>query len=239
MTTARDIITSALRKIHVVGIGASLNAEEADQALDTLNNMLSSFSAEGALIFTESLENFPLVGNQEAYTVGPGLDFNTIAPLYIKAAYVRQGQTDYPLEEYDESEYAGISQKSVSGSVPRIYYYNANFVNPTIFLYPVPSSDTFFMSSRKPLTSFSSLDAIFEMPEQYKAMLIYNLAVWIAPEYERDASPTVMRIANSSKKAVIAQNDRNEKHASLINNIPGRSSSNQYTDHNIFGGYYT
>lgn len=240
MTTAREIITSSLRKIAVLGNGSSLDSTEADQALGTLNDLLSSFSAEGALIFEETLEEFSLVSNQESYTIGTGLDFNTTAPLYITAAYVRQGDTDYPVTPFDEQEYSRISQKSISGSVPRIYYYDTNFPVATIYFYPVPSSsDTFHMYSRKALTSFATLDAVFNMPEQYKAMLIHNLAVWIAPEYEREASPTIKKLAAKSKKTVLVQNKRNEKNASLMTGIPARGQTSQYSDQNIFGGYYT
>lgn len=240
MTTARDIIESALRKIQVLGIGSSLDPNEADQALNTLNDLLSSFSAEGALIFQETLETFNLISSQEAYTIEVGGDFNTIAPLYIKAAYVTQGSTDYPLQPFDEVEYSRISQKGISGSVPRIYYYDANFPTATIKFYPVPSAtDTFTMSSRKALTEFSTLDSVFAMPAQYRSMLVHNLAVWIAPEYEREASPTVKGIAAKTKKTVIVQNDRNEKHASVLSGIPARGANVQYSDHNIFGGYYT
>jgi len=241
MAVARDIITSSLRKIHVLGTGSSLDSDEADQALDTLNDMLSSFSAEGALIFEETLETFNITSNKESYTIGPSGDFVTTAPLYITTCYVTQGSTDYPLQFFDADEYSRISQKDISGSVPRIYYYDQNFTTtPTIYFYPVPSgSDTFTMYSRKALTGFTTLDTTFAMPEQYKAMLIHNLAVWIAPEYEREASPTIQSIANKSKKTVIVQNERNEKHASLLTGIPSRGMSSQYSDHNILSGYFT
>lgn len=239
MTTARDIITSALRKIQILGTGVSLEANEADEAFNTLNNMLSSFSAEGALTFQEIQETFSLNPAKADFTIGIGQDFDTIPPLFITAAFVRQGDTDYPVTPYDEREYSRISQKNISGSVPRIYYYNANFPIANISFYPVPSgSDTFHMYSRKPLTSFVSLDTEFAMPAQYLSMLIHNLAVWIAPEYEREASRTITQIAMKTKKTVMVQNERNEKRVSLINGIPLRGAGSQYSDQNIYGGYF-
>ena len=239
MTTARDFITSALRKIQVLGNGSFLDSTEAAQALETLNDMLSSFSAEGAMVFQETRETFPLSNGTEVYTIGAGLDFNTTAPLYIVSAFVSQGDTDYTVTPYDEKEYARISQKGVGGSVPRIYYFDSNFPTPKIYFYPVPSaSDSLTWTVRKPLTSFSSLDAVFSMPEQYKAMITHNLAEWLGPEYEREASHTVKKLAIRTKRTVIAQNERNEKNAAMLTGIPSRGSITQYTDHNIFGGYF-
>ena len=238
MADARDIIKAALRKIHVLGTGSSLDANEADDALSTLNDMLASFSAEGAIVFQETKETFNL-SNQASFTIASGGDFNTTAPLYITSAYVTQGSTDYPVTPYDEQEYSRISQKGVSGSVPRIYYYDSNFPTATIYLYPVPSgSDTFTMISRKALTSFTDLDTSFAMPEQYKAMLIFNLAIWLAPEYEREPSFTVKELAAKTKKTVMIQNERNEKHASMLTGIPSRGSTGQYSENNVLGGYF-
>ena len=80
MVTARKIINSAFRKIHVLGVGSTLSAEEANDALDTLNAMLASWSAEGDLIFTETVEEFPCT-EAETYTMGVGGDFDTVAPV--------------------------------------------------------------------------------------------------------------------------------------------------------------
>lgn len=238
MTTAREIITTSLRKIHVLGKGVTLSSDEADDALGVLNGLLAFLSAEGAMVFQETKEDFTLVGNQASYTVAVGGDFNTIAPLYITASYVRQGDTDYPLMQFDEQEYSRIAQKNISGSVPEIFYYDANFPTANISFYPVPSSsDTFTMYSRKPLTAFTDLDTVFAMPEQYKPMLENNLSVWLAPEYEREASPTIKKIATTTKNAVIGQNNRNEKNLSQLSGIPAGGSA-QYSDNNIYSGYF-
>lgn len=240
MTTARDIITSALRKIAVLGTGSSLSSDEANDALLTLNNLMSSFSAEGAMVFQETKETFPLVNGQFEYTIGIGSDFSTVSPLSISAAYVTQGSTDYTLSAYDEVEYAGIAQKSITGSVPDIYYYDNNFPVANIFFYPAPSgASTFTMYTRKPLTEFTDLDTVFAMPAQYESMLIHNLAEWIAPEYEREASPTIRMLAEKTKKTVEVQNNKNEGHISSLSGIPSGGAGGYNSRRNVLGGYYT
>lgn len=234
MATARDIIEAALRKIHVLGKGSSLDDDEAQDALETLNAMMATWSAQGDLIFTESRETFNLT-NAASYTIGSGGDFNTTRPLYFRYVYVSDGSTDYPVKEIDSQQYASITQKNI-GNIPQVYYYDAGFPLGTIFLYPVPSSvSTITLYSFKPLTSFSGLTTTFSMPEEYKAALIYNLAVWIAPEYEREASLSTQRIAKRSKNAVMAQNKRNEFFTSLID-VP--ADRNRITG-NIYEGWLT
>lgn len=233
MSSAQSIIEEALRKIQVLGAGSSLDATEAQQSLVTLNDMLASFSAEGAMIFQETKETFTLVSGQASYTIAAAGDFATTAPLYITAAYITQGDTDYPLSSVDERQYANIVQKDIQSSVPDCFYYDANYPTANIYLYPVPSTGTITLYSRKYLTAFTGLTDTFAMPAQYRAMLVHNLAIWLAPEYEREASPTVRRIAAKTKKTVMVQNDRNEDYVSEITGLPSRTESG-----NIYTGYY-
>lgn len=234
MATAQDIIEGALRKIHVLGKGSSLDNDEAQDALETLNAMLATWSAEGDLVFTESKETFNLT-TANSYTIGSSGDFNTTRPLYFTAAYVTSGNIDYSLEFIDNQQYSTIPLKT-TGSIPEYLYYDANYPLGTIYLYPSPSSvTTITLYSVKPITSFSSLTTTFSMPEEYKASLIYNLAVWLAPEYEREASPTVQRVARSSKDVVMAQNKRNEFWASVID-VP---ADRKRPRGNIYEGWYT
>jgi hypothetical protein len=235
MATALDIIKSSLRKIHVLGAGAPLSNEEASDALSTLNAMLSTWSAEGSLIYTESKETFNTTG-AASYTIGSGADFDTVRPLYFSAVYVTQGNIDYPLNQIDNQQYARIAQKDL-GSIPEVYYYDAGFPTATLFLYPAPTStSTVTLYSFKPLTSFTNLTTDFSMPEEYRAALEYNLAEWIAPEYEREASPSVKKIAKQTKDAVIGQNRRNENFISTIDVPADRSNKDSG---NIYGGWYT
>lgn len=232
MATARDLIKASLRKIHVLGTGASLSATEADDALSELNDMIASFSVEGAMVFTETKETFSLTG-AVSYQIGSGQTFNTSVPLFITAAYVTYATHDYPLGEIDEKQYARIHDKDEIGAHSEVYYYEYGTTG-TLYLYPVQSGGTVTLYSRKALTGFTSLDTDFVMPEQYKTMLIHNLAVRLAPEYEKEASPTVQRIANTSKRSVQVQNRRNEKHVSVISGVP----SQKKTSGDIYGGYW-
>lgn len=232
MTTARDLIKDALRKIHVLGKGQSLESDEANDALRLLNSMLSMWSVQGDLVYVSSKETFPLTG-AGTYTIGAGLDFNTIAPLRITGAYITSGTIDYPLHAIDDSEYSSIAQKTISSSIPEYFYYDGN---PTakIYLYPVDSGATSItINSVKPLTSFTTLDTAYDMPAEYEIAIVYNLAVLIAPEYEKEPSFTVTKTAVEALNAVQTQNKRQDKRVVSLDGIPSRNS----TTGNIYQGY--
>lgn len=236
MSTARDIVKDALRKIHVLGAGSSLDATEANDALSVLNDMLATISAEGGYIYQEDKETFPLVGGQAVYTIASGGDFDTTAPLDIKSAFMTVGEIDCHLGKYDEKEYALIAQKDITGYIGGVYYYDANFPTAKIYLYPAPTTGTITLYTRKYLTRFASLDTDYEFPDYYRTMLVYNLAEWIAPEYEKEASASVKRIAKRSRNAVTAQNKRNNRPISRLLGIPKRRSETTYS--RFLGGEY-
>jgi hypothetical protein len=231
MTTARDIIKDMLRKIHVLGKGSSLDDDEAQDALGTLNQMLSSWSVQGGYVFTETKETFNL-GSAASYTIGSGADFNTSRPLKITSMYTTSGSIDYPVLQISNTDYSYISSKNTAGSDPYYFYYDANYPTGTIYFYPKPTGGTVTINSLKQLTAFSTLDTAYNLPPEYEAALVYNGAVWIAPEYEREANMTVQRIAKQTKNNVLIQNSQKDYYTSKID-VPSRDR----VKGNIFEGY--
>jgi hypothetical protein len=70
MTTAQDLITGALRFINQYAPGESLSSADAEDALETLNDLLESWSTDQASVYA-SVENvLQYVSGQYQYTVG-------------------------------------------------------------------------------------------------------------------------------------------------------------------------
>lgn len=233
MTTARDIIESALRKIQVLGRGQSLDADSAQNGLDALNQMIDSWSIEsgGSIVFTETRESFPLTASQASYTIGSGGDFDTVKPYEILAMFVRVGETDYSLQSMDAKQYADISDKDLKSDYADYYYFDNNYPLSTITLYPVPSTgQTLHIYSLKALSNLTGLTTELAFPKGYERALIHNLAVELAPEYEKEAPATVYKIAMDSKKALSVFNTKNENNLSGIDyGLIGRGGFNIYT----------
>lgn len=234
MTTARDIIKSALRKISVIGAGQTLDSTEANDALNNLNAMLAVWSIKGNMIYTESRETFTLT-TAGSYTIGSGADFDTVRPIRIVTAYVTSNGTDYPLTIINETQYAKISDKTQTGT-PSYIFYDGNYPEATIKLWPVPSNvQSITIYSEKPLSEFASLDTVYSMPPEYRQALENNLAVHIAPEYEKEASQTIKSIAMETLSLIRSQNTKNNPPRSTIDAPRIPRASNNYYD--VYRGY--
>lgn len=209
MATAREFINSAMRKIQVLGAGSVLTNKEAQNALEGMNDMIASWSTQGALIYTEEKETFTLT-SALSYTIGSGGDINTTTPKKITSAYVTYAGCDYPLQIIDSKEYSCIADKDCVG-VPTQLYFNGDYPLGKIYVWPIQSGATVTIFSEKPLTEFTDLDTVFAMPSEYRRAIKNNLAVEMAPEYEAEAPPTIKRIAKQSLDWVRAQNRKNDK----------------------------
>lgn len=70
MTTANDIILGALRFINSYAPGEALDSADADDALETLNDLLESWSTDQASVFAVVENILQFVPGQYQYTIG-------------------------------------------------------------------------------------------------------------------------------------------------------------------------
>lgn len=209
MTTALDIINSALRLLQVKSSDVVLTAEEANDALEALNVMLDGWSLESLLLTHITKESFTLVPGQASYTIGPGGNFNTVRPVSINQATLTVSGSDYGVTCVSFDDYAAVRLKTLSTTFVEQLYYDKTYPLGNIYLYPVPSTaSTLTLYCEKELSQFSSLTESINLPNGYKRALKYALAVEIAPEYQVSAGDDVKRIALSSLAAVKLKNRR-------------------------------
>ena len=202
MTTARDIIQRAMLKIGALAQGEVASVDATNDALDSLNSMIDSWANDSLIIYARTWESFTLTGGTSTYTIGSGGTFNTVRPIDIVDAYLRNGTVDYPMGIITDEAYNGIPYKSIQGIPDSLNYDNA-YPLGNIRLYPVPpASYSLFLLTEKPITTFTSLDTVMSLPVGWLRALIYNLAIEISPEYSQDTGQTVdasvVKIANDS-----------------------------------------
>lgn len=221
MATALEIITGAARLLGVVRKGEALDGDEAEDALDVLNEMLLSWANETSLIPARVRESYTLT-SAYSYTIGNGYDLNTaIPPLQIISAFIRTGGIDYPLAIITQQEYDAIAIKSTSGTPEFIAYSRGeglDFDNSdaddygTIKLHPAPNSgDALHLLSEKDQLRFSSVTAPRVHPPGWVKAMRYNLALELAPEYSVEPSPSVVKGARESLGAIKLASARNRK----------------------------
>ena len=209
-TTAQTIINGALRLLQVASNDVVLTADESNDALEALNQMIDAWSNESLMLYHVQREQFTCVPGRNPHTIGLGGDFNTTVPVHIEAATVTVGGVDYPIIKIDYDDYAVIKLKTLQNVYPEYMYFDRNSpVLGNLYMYPVPSNaSTINLYSRKPLTQFASLTDSMSLPVGYARALKYCLAVELAPEYQVSAGNDVIELAISAKAALKRTNRR-------------------------------
>jgi hypothetical protein len=196
MGTVRDLITGSMRLIGAVATGETPAASELQDAFSALNDMIDSWSNEGFLIYNNVIESFPLVPGQSAYTIGTGGNFNTVRPMKIQTATLQVQQTpvlELPMKIVNQDEWAAITIKSTTSSIPMWLFDDGNFPLKTLHVWPVPTVANYIgLYSWKQLSEFASVNATISLPPGYNKMLRFGLALEISPEYGKSLDPDIV-----------------------------------------------
>lgn len=210
-TTAQLIINQAMEDIGAIASGETPNPEESADCLIRLNQLIALWDTEYLNIFCTQRATYALTGSRTTpYQIGPsGSDFVTPRPIAIRAANVKTnaGGYEFGLKMVTVEEYNAIVEKTSIGEPPEVLYYDDDYPNALLYLYPWPSAaDSLILSTWEQLTQMASLSATFDFPPGYQEALEWNLAVSIAPMFGRGMPPEVASKAMSSKASIRANN---------------------------------
>lgn len=177
-TTATLIISAAFRKI---GLSAPTATEQAN-ALEALNNMISLWGAEFLTPYVVR-EYFALTIGTASYTIGSGGAFDTVRPMQIANAYLRDSDGyDYDLDVMSAKDYNLISLKTTDGRPTELYYVPAYPLAKIIFNYEPDEAYTAYFEFQKNFTELAALSTTVTLPDEYKEALVLNLAVALAED---------------------------------------------------------
>jgi hypothetical protein len=215
-----DLITTSMRKLGLVAANNPVSPYELQNGLSALQSMLRSWAGEMMNVFATTKENFNFTANKYIYTWGTGGDFNSERPNAVLGAYVLEaGSISHPVDIISEGTYRGITVKNIS-SRPYALFFHPKYPLADVYLYPVPdASEVLYIDSLKPFTetsSFDDLQSTLSFPKNYEELIIYNLAVRLAPEFGKSVSVEVAAIAQASYDRMIILNAANQVEPILI-----------------------
>ncbi len=203
--TLLELVTQSLLTIGAVDIGVTLNAAEAQNAVNTLNVLVDSWNADGLLIPSVTRESFTLTIGTASYNWGTGAgagNFTTARPAKLIRAFIRDGSYDYPVDLIGGDEYEDITDKTTMGR-PEKLWYDPTYPLATVFLYFAPDAAySLHTDSEKDLIDFSSLVATISLPPEYLAALKWNLAQELCAPYLRQVPPLVSMRADETLRTV-------------------------------------
>ncbi|HEX5508924.1 MAG TPA: hypothetical protein VFX37_10515 [Pseudolabrys sp.] len=197
MTTGADIVNQALKKAGILGVGRVATAEENNDALADLNNMLAEWNTQRWLVWNELDLAFVSTGQATPYTVGPGGNFNVSRrPDRIEASYLRQLvsaglNVDTPIEIIpSREEYSRLSLKSLT-SFPLYGFLDSAWPLANYFIYPWPQANIYetHIILKNVIPVITLVTDMSALPDHYISAMKFNLARRLRQGYGKGTTP--------------------------------------------------
>jgi hypothetical protein len=231
--TAGDQINGALRLIGQLAEAEDPSAATANDALRTMNQMIDSWSTERLSVYATQDQILSWAPNVYERTLGPTGDFVGVRPILVEdSTYFKDPASgiSYGIKLINQQQYNGIAVKTVTSTYPQVMWVNMTYPNITMTVYPVPSKLLeFHLVSVQELTQAAQLATILTFPPGYMRAFKYNLACELAPEFGVEPSPTVSRIAMTSKRNLKRINNPDDIMAMPYSIVATRQRFNVYS----------
>ena len=203
-TTAGDQINAALRLLGVLAEGETPSAATSQDALNAMNQMLDSWSIERLMIYNTIDQVFTWPAGEITRHLGPTGEFVGLRPVLLDdSTYYRDPGTNvsFGIKFINQQQYDGIAVKTVTSTYPQVMWINMEYPDISMTIYPMPTRDLeWHFISVQELSQPATLATALAFPPGYLRAFKYNLACEIAAEFGVEPSPTVARIAMTSKR---------------------------------------
>jgi len=209
--TARDFVTRGLKLLGVVGSADTPSGEDIADGFVILNEWMDFIKTNRKTIFQVGRNVHNLVGNQQAYTIGDGGDFNQERPLWIEGWGILPSPSDTKPQEIPMgrpmtlAQWRKLSVKGTTGQYPTSLYYDYRWTAGLgrVEVYPVPTSSTpdIVLYTPSPLSEFADLTTPYSFPPGYRLYIRTGFALQAAAEWDVDDERKLARITRMHKEA--------------------------------------
>lgn len=213
MADARDIIVDALRELGVLAATETPTADDAAFALRAMNRLFDGWAAERLTIYQLGQSPFAIANGTREYAVAAGDDIDREWPVYPQKVTLIDSSVsstrEVPLWHLTDAAWMSVPDKEQSGT-PTCWWVDHQWPVGYIYLWPVPNSDTLsgVLYAPQAVSEVTSLNQVFSLPPGWRRAIIKNLAMELAPSYDRPLSPELAMAAVESKATIKRANKR-------------------------------
>jgi hypothetical protein len=191
----RGLLYPALRKAAItIGPQRTPSPAQFQDAIEELARLTGSLNCDRLFIYSLDILQLPLTAGQKAYTIGQDptgaidADWNVARPQGITEANVisSDGSLRYPVAVLTPQAWAAIAMQDMAGGIPQGIYHDRAYPVSTIYVYGQPMENlTLELYAWHQVPIFTSLTDVVLLPPGYEDALVLNLAVRLAPHFQR------------------------------------------------------
>jgi hypothetical protein len=217
----QGILYPALRKAGVtLGPGRTPSPAQFQDAIDELNRLTGSLNCDRLFIYSMGRAEYPLDPPKATYTIGQSpdpfevVDFPAQRPQLIDRANIITDQSlRYPLALATDLQWADIRLQEMPNTIPQILYNDRAFPLSTLYFWGQPMSGQILeLFTWTQVPYFMTITDVVLLPMQYSDALVLNLAVRLAPQFQKvldqnvreDARIALMRLESINAPQPVA-----------------------------------
>ena len=223
--TALELINRSLKLCGVLGEGQTASAEQAEDALSSLNDILDQMNTDGLSVYAEANDAAVTVASQTTYTVGTGGDWPITRPVSISSLYVDWQGVSYPVQEVNQDQWNTLLFKAQPGILPSYFLYVNDYPLGLLSLWPVPMQAIPVALATNTSLPALTLATVLSLAPGYAKYLRFALAVDLAPEYGVASNPVVIKGA----QAALADIKRANRVSTLLTYDPAITNNSPYS----------
>lgn len=201
----QGLLYPALRKAQVtLGPGRTPSPAQFQDAIDELNRLTGSLNCDRLNIYSIARAEYPLDPPKASYTIGLSpdgfftADFPVERPQMIESVNIVSGSGDsairYPVAIATDAQWSQIGSQALPDSIPGLLYNDRAYPVSTLYFYRQPSAgQSLEMFTWTQVPAFQAITDVVLLPMQYEDALVLNLAVRLAPHFQKDAVPPDVR----------------------------------------------
>jgi hypothetical protein len=192
--TAREVITFALRKCNIVGLGQDPSAAAAEDARLLLNLMLKDWSIKGPHLWKKTESSVAMTNATASYDLS---SINALRVLDVR--YRDTSSRDLPMTNFERSRYFDLPDKASAG-IPSTWYFDPQRGAPTLYVWPVKptiTTETLRLTHQKRFDDIDTLDDDIDIVQEWLLTVGYNLASLLLDDYPVDGKESDRIIARA------------------------------------------
>jgi hypothetical protein len=189
--TRNELIAAAIRKTGRLASGQVPSTQQYTDGAQALNAIVAQLQTLGMPLWGRTSTQFALTLDTGTYTIGSGLTINVPAPLKIYQAFAvnTANSPDTGTEMQIVSLFDNtLSVTETSGSLPTQLSYQPKIDAGLITIWPKPDATAVSdiqikIIYQRPFEMFTASGETMDIPKEWHQVVIYSLAVALAPEW--------------------------------------------------------
>lgn len=184
--TCDQIISDALRKLGVLGVGRTASGGQRSDAMRALNRIVKEIDADGDFLWRTVRRSIAIVAGTASY--GPGVIGADVLGLEDPCTFVLSGQTNRTqVQMMSNEDYRRLADRTTQGT-PSQYLIERTLSGLTLTLWPVPNA----AGSLEMMAALRAKDFVVgtdtpDFTSKWDRCLVWGLASELAPDYAQDA----------------------------------------------------